>query len=229
MKPFNKFTANETVFGIIYFLLQLLIIPSIIVVANELLLNNVLSEAEANTICFGINFIAVLVIFHKYLRKDFLFAISAPWNVLRWAGVGFLVYMAGNAIVSIFITAIDPAFANINDASIMEMVQDNYGMMTVSTVILVPIAEECFYRVLIFRNLYDRSPVLAYLVSMVIFSLAHVVGYIGQETFGTLVLCFIQYLPAAFALAWAYRHSGSIFASVLIHMTVNQIGMLAMR
>ena len=36
-------------------------------------------------------------------------------------------------------------------------------------------------------------------------------------------------LPAGFALAWAYRRSGSIFASILIHMSVNQIGMLLMR
>ena len=93
----------------------------------------------------------------------------------------------------------------------------------------VPIAEECFYRGLIFRNLYDKSPFLAYAVSMVIFSLAHVLGYVGMEDLGTLALCFLQYLPAAFALAWSYRRSGSIFAPILIHMVVNQTGMLLMR
>lgn len=229
MRAFNKLTPNETVFGLIYFLLQLLIVPGIIVVANMMLLNNALSEAAANTVCFAINFVVVLVIFRKFLWKDLRFAIAEPWHVLRWAGIGFLIYMAGNTVVSLVITVIDPNFANINDASIMEMVQDNFGLMTFSTVILVPIVEECFYRVLIFRNLYDRFPVLAYIVSIILFSLAHVVGYIGFESFGTLVLCFIQYLPAGFALAFAYRHGSSIYASVLIHMTVNQIGMLVMR
>jgi len=47
--------------------------------------------------------------------------------------------------------------------------------------------------------------------------------------FGTIILCFLQYLPAGFALAWCYRRSGSIFASILVHMTVNQMGMLLMR
>ena len=93
----------------------------------------------------------------------------------------------------------------------------------------MPIAEECFYRGLIFRNLYDKSPFLAYALSMILFSLAHVLAYVGMEDFGTLALCFIQYLPPAFALAWCYRRSGSIFAPILIHMVVNQTGMLLMR
>ena len=229
MKPFSKLSFNETIFGLIYFLLQLLVIPAIIVVVNMMFLQNAVNEATLNVIVFAINFVAVLIIFRRFLLRDLRFVIRAPWYVLRWAGIGFLIYMAGNAIVGTLITLIDPGFANINDASIMEMVQDNYGLMVLGTVVLVPIVEECFYRVLLFRNLYERHPVIAYIVSMVIFSLAHVAAYIGMESFGTLLLCFLQYLPAGFALAFAYRRSGSIFASVLIHMTVNQIGMLAMR
>jgi membrane protease YdiL (CAAX protease family) len=140
-----------------------------------------------------------------------------------------LIYMAGNAVFSFIVTLIDPSFTNINDAVILEMVQDNFGLMTLGTVVLVPIAEECFYRVLMFRNVYDKSPWLAYALSMILFSLAHVVGYITMYDFRTLAICFFQYLPAGFALAWAYRRSGSIFASVLIHMSVNQMGMLLMR
>ena len=66
-------------------------------------------------------------------------------------------------------------------------------------------------------------------MSTVVFSLAHVLGYVTMADLKTLALCFFQYLPAGFALAWRYRRSGSIFASILIHMTVNQIGMLSMR
>ena len=101
--------------------------------------------------------------------------------------------------------------------------------MTLGTVVFVPLAEECFYRGLIFRGLYDKSPIVAYALSMVIFSLAHVVGYVTMADFGTLVLCFFQYLPAGFALAWCYRRSGCIFAPILVHMAVNQTGMLLMR
>ncbi len=226
---FKKPTPNETVFGFIYFVLQLLIVPSIITVVGMIVLPNPLSEATVNFIFFAINFLVVLILFRKYLAANFCTLRDYPWHVLRWSGIGFLVYMAGNTVFSFVVTPLFPDFANINDAAIMEMVQENYGLMTLGTVLLVPVAEECFYRGLIFRNLYDKSPFWAYAASMVTFSLAHVLGYVGMESFGTLALCFIQYLPAAFALAWSYRRSGSIFAPILIHMVVNQTGMLLMR
>lgn len=225
---FKKPTPNETVFGFLYFLLQLLIIPSIIMVVN-MMLPVPYSEAVVNFVFFAVNFVTVLIIFRKFLAANFRSLLAYPWYTLRCAGIGFLIYMAGNTVFSLLVTALVPEFANINDAAIMEMVQDNFTLMTIGTVILVPIAEECFYRGLIFRNLYDKSPFLAYALSMILFSLAHVLAYVGMEDFGTLALCFIQYLPPAFALAWCYRRSGSIFAPILIHMVVNQTGMLLMR
>ena len=228
MKYFSKLTPNESLIGLIYYLLQLLVIPGL-AVGVSFLLGNTISESVLNVICFAINFIAVLIIFRKFLLANWQPVRIQPWNVLRCAGIGFLMYLAGNFLFSWLSTAIDPEFANLNDAAIAQMVESNYGLMTIGTVILVPIAEECFYRGLIFRGIYDRSPLLAYSLSMVIFSLAHVLGYVAMADFGTLVLCFLQYLPAGFALAWAYRRSGPIFASILIHMSVNQIGMLLMR
>ena len=228
MKYFVKPTPNETVFGFIYYLLQLLVIPGIIAVINMMVPNH-MSEAGVNFIFFAVNFVAVLVIFRKFLWENFSIVREAPWFVLRYAGIGLLIYMVGNTLFSVIVTALYPEFANVNDAAIMEMVQQHFGLMTMGTVILVPIVEECFYRGLIFRTLYDRSPALAYITSMVLFSLAHVLGYVTMVDFGTLVLCFLQYLPAGFALAWCYRRSGSIFASTLVHMAVNQVGMLLMR
>jgi membrane protease YdiL (CAAX protease family) len=228
MKYFVKPTPNETVFGFIYYLLQLLVIPGIIAVINMMVPNH-MSEAGVNFIFFAVNFVAVLVIFRKFLWENFSIVRESPWFVLRYAGIGLLIYMVGNTLFSVIVTALYPEFANVNDAAIMEMVQQHFGLMTMGTVILVPIVEECFYRGLIFRTLYDRSPALAYITSMVLFSLAHVLGYVTMVDFGTLVLCFLQYLPAGFALAWCYRRSGSIFASTLVHMAVNQVGMLLMR
>lgn len=228
MKLFAKLTPNETVFGFIYFLLQLLIIPGIVLAVN-MMLPEPLSEAGVNFLFFAINFVAVLVIFRKYLLANLTVVRAYPWHVLRFAAMGFLIYMGGNAVFSLLTTLLVPEFANINDAAIMEMAQDSFGLMTVGTVLLVPVAEECFYRGLVFRSLYDKNPILAYAVSMVLFSIAHIAGYVTTVDFGTLVLCFLQYLPAGFALAWSYRRSGSVFAPILIHMAVNQTGMLLMR
>ena len=228
MKLFQKPTPNETVFGAIYFILQLLIVPAIVVLVN-MLLPEPFSEAESNFVFFAINFIVVTLIFRKFLSANFKAALAKPWYTLRCAGIGLGMYFAGNIIFSLLITCVDPDFANLNDMSIMDMVQENFALMTIGTVLLVPVVEESFYRGLIFRNLYEKSPVLAYGLSMVLFSAAHVMAYVTVVDWSTLLLCFLQYLPAGFALAWSYRRSGSIFVSVLIHMSVNQIGMLAMR
>ena len=225
---FPKFTPNETVFGFIYFLLQLIVIPGILLAIN-MMLPNPMSEAVVNFIFFAANFLVVLLLFRKFLNKNLQSLRGRPWYVLRCAGLGLLLYMAGNGIFSFLVTPLFPDFANINDAAIMEMVQEHFGLMTVGTVLFVPLAEECFYRGLIFRNLYDKHPAWAYILSMTVFSLAHVVSYVTMADFGTLVLCFFQYLPAAFALSWCYRRCGCIFAPVLVHMAVNQTGMLLMR
>ena len=225
---FSRLTPNETVFGFLYFLLQLLIIPGIVLAIN-MMLPNPMPESIVNVLFFAANFLVVLILFRKFLGKNLHTLRENPWQVLRCAGIGLLIYMAGNGIFAFVVTPLFPDFANINDAAIMEMVQEHFGLMTLGTVVFVPLAEECFYRGLIFRTSYDKSPVLAYALSMVIFSLAHVVGYVTMTDFGTLILCFFQYLPAGFALAWCYRHSGCIFAPILVHMAVNQTGMLLMR
>ena len=228
MKNSVKPTNNEFVFGCVYYFLQLLIIPVILVVIM-MLLGMSYSEAVINFTYFAINFVVVTLILHKFLLGNLRLFLSQPWHHLRCAGLGLMMYFAGNVVVSILLTLIDPTFANLNDAAIMEMVQDNFALMTIGTVLLVPIVEETFYRGLIFRMLFEKHPVAAYGLSMAIFSCVHVFGYIGSADWLTLVLCFIQYLPAGFALAWTYQRSGSIFASVLIHMSVNQVGMLFMR
>jgi membrane protease YdiL (CAAX protease family) len=225
---FKKPTPNETIFGFLYFILQLIIIPGI-VMAVIMMLPEGLSITIVNFVYFSVNFVAVLIIFRKFLAANFKSLLAYPWHTLRCAAIGLLIYIAGINLSDLVVITLVPDFTNVNDAAILEMVKKHYTLMSIGTVFLAPLAEECFYRGLFFRNLYDRHPILAYLVSMVVFSLVHVLNYVGMESFGTLALCFVQYLPAGFALAWCYRRSGSIFAPVLIHMVVNQTGMLLMR
>ena len=228
MKHSPEFTPTEFLVGFIYFLFQLIGIPELVKGVN-LLLGSALSEAMLNTVFFAINFVAVLIIFPTFLKANFQIACQHPWNVLRCAGIGFLMYLVGDSLFTSITTVIAPSFCNPNDATINQLAQSNYWLMVIATVVLVPIAEECFYRGLIFRGLCDYFPVLAYVVSMVFFSLVHVLGYASKADFGTLMLSFLQYLPAGFALAWSYQASGTIYTPLLIHMIVNLKGICLMR
>ena len=109
------------------------------------------------------------------------------------------------------------------------MADQHYLLMTLGTVLLVPITEETLYRGLIFGTIYRKNAVLGYILSAFIFSAVHVVGYIGLQNTTELLISFVQYLPAGLALGWAYARSGTIWTPILIHAAVNWIGMAAMR
>ena len=134
-----------------------------------------------------------------------------------------------NILMGQLIFALDPQFTSINDAGIGQMVEENYALMFIGTVFFVPIAEECLFRGLVFRGLYDRNVILAWVVSVLLFAAIHVTGYIGSQPTLTLLLCFVQYLPAGLCLAGAYRLSGSLISPILIHALVNLIGMISLR
>ena len=172
---------------------------------------------------------AVAVIFHKFLWKSIKNATAKPWHCLRFAFVGFALYYLSLTLLNLVINWLNPNFSNVNDQAISVLAQEYRGLMTLATVLLVPVAEETFYRGLFFQGLHSKNRVLAYIISIAIFGAIHIVGYVGLYDLETLFLCFLQYLPAAFCLAWAYEKTDTIVTPILIHMIINLIGILAMR
>lgn len=188
-----------------------------------------LTETMANIIYFSVNFLCVAAIFHRFLFSSLKAAIKKPWQCLRFAFLGLVIYYGAVLILSQIIIRIDPDFANINDSNLMDMAEENYGLMALFTIVFVPITEETLYRGLLFQGLQRKSRFLAYALSSLVFAGIHVMGYIGIADTQTLLLCFVQYLPAGFALAWAYEKADTIIAPMLIHITVNQLAMSVMR
>ena len=213
-------SRTESVIGFIYLAFQLTALQ---------FLGNPLSVTGLNIAFFFINFLCVVGILHKFLIRSAKQALAAPFLCLRAAAVGLALYWLGSMAFGTLTAFLYPDFFNVNDSSIQQMTQQNYTLMAIGTVFLVPITEELLYRGLIFSNLYNRSPWLAYLVSSVVFSALHVVGYIGQYEPVHLLLCFLQYIPAALSLGWTYVRADSIWAPILLHFTVNQIAILSTR
>ena len=221
-------TRTEGILGLCYLVFQLAILPSIISFVYQLW-DVPLSAAKLNFAIFALEFICVTAIFHRFLIGNGRIALSAPWRCLRVAGIGLVLYWLASYVVGIAIILLYPDFSNVNDASIAELTKDNYTLMAIGTVLLAPITEETLFRGLVFGGLYNRSRVAAYAVSVLGFSALHVVGYIGLYEPLLLLLCFLQYIPAAMCLCWAYVRADSLWAPILMHMTVNQIAVLSMR
>ncbi len=218
-------TKHETIFGWIYLAFQMLALPEILSWANDAMR---LSEAELNFCFFVINFIAVLLIFNKYLSRSFAQVFQHPSYFIQAVILGFVAYYACSWGMNKLFSWIAPGYTNANDASIAALSKGNFFLMAIGTVVLVPPVEECFYRGLVFRNLYGVSRLAAYLVSMAVFAFIHIIGYIQSYTPWQLVICFLQYLPAGLCLAWSYAKSDTIFAPIVIHALVNawSIGLL---
>ncbi|MBQ8360158.1 MAG: CPBP family intramembrane metalloprotease [Oscillospiraceae bacterium] len=229
MKNLSIFmTRTERILGFSYLPVQILLLPVVLVQGN-LILGSPLSAAQLNFILFALDFICITVIFRRFLLQSLRQALSVPWRLLRYAGAGLLLYWIGSFVVNFFILTVYPDFSNVNDASISELTQQNYTLMSVGTVLLVPVTEETLYRGLIFGSIYKRSRIAGYAVSALIFAALHVVGYIGYFTPVHLLLCFLQYIPAGLCLAWAYVMADTIWAPILMHIAINQMGVLAMR
>ena len=221
-------THNETLLGWIYLVFELTLLQ-ILLYAVNVMLGNPFSDTIINVIYFTVNFLAVLLIFHKYLWKNTKIALENPLRCLTSALLGFAMFWAATYVVAIIIIVVYPDFYNVNDSAIGEMFQENAILMAVGTIVFAPLAEEVLFRGLIFRPLYNRSPILGYLVSTLGFAALHVIGYIGSYEPLHLVMCFLQYLPAGIALGFAYARSNTIWSPILFHMVVNLISTLVSR
>lgn len=232
MKKYHSLSTRqseqEIILGWVYFLVQLLVLPSLLVWGNTRA-GRPFSEAELNFTFFSINFAAVLWIFHRFLSGSFRQVRVHPAYFCQAVILGLAAYLACSRGMDWLLARIAPGYSNANDASIAALSRGNFTLMAIGTVLLVPPVEECFYRGLIFRPLYGRSPWAAYLLSMAAFSLAHIVGYLGSYSLREMVVCFLQYLPAGLCLAWSYTKSDTIFAPIVIHALVNAWGIWQMR
>ena len=228
MKLSISMSRLERLLGWCYMLLSVFVLPIALSLINVYLANP-LSATVLNLIYFGLNFVCVAAIFHRFLWNSVKAVAAKPWQCLRFAVAGFALYYLSFTLLNMVINWLNPQFSNVNDQAISVLAQEYRWLMTLATVLLVPVAEETFYRGLIFQGLHSKNRVLAYVISMILFGSIHIIGYVGLYDAGTLFLCFLQYLPAAFCLAWAYEKSDTIATPIVIHMFINLIGVLAMR
>ncbi len=221
-------TTKENNAGLIYVCVSLFLLPGLINTGNGYL-PRPMSGVWLNFLYYCLNFVFLVALLHGFLRKHIVYAGKHLWQVLGYCVLGFLIYWVCNFVLSFGILKLFPDFSNINDGAIGNQLSQNFTVVAIGTVVLVPLAEELMHRALIFGSLYRTNPVAAYAVSMLFFGAVHVMGYVSVYPPLALLLSFIQYLPAGWVLAWCYRKSGCIFVPILIHTAINAMGILAMR
>ncbi len=221
-------TRKEVLLGYLFLTLQLLILPWMLIFLNSLL-PKPLSACYLNFTLFALEFMLSIAIFHRFLYLSALHSARKPLRCLICAAIGTVGYYLVSMLIGWLIGLLYPSFFNLNDLTILQLAQDDYPIMIIGTVFLVPLAEETLYRGLIFSHLHSRSRIGAYALSSLLFGLIHITGYVGYASIEVLALCLLQYLPAGLMLAWVYEKADSIWAPILMHMAINQISMINMR
>ncbi len=224
----NNLTAQETLSGFLYLAFHLLVLPGFLQWCNSQI-SQPLNEAELNFVFYLMNFMAMLLIFHGFLGRSARQVSQHPAYFCQAVVLGLAAYYACNWATTWTVRQLVPGFSNYNDAAIADMRRSSHFLMFIGTVILVPPVEECFYRGLIFRNLYSKSRWAAYIVSILVFAVIHILGYIGMYSPLELLMAVLQYLPAGLCLAWAYTKADTIFAPILIHAAINYFSIQSLR
>ena len=224
---------REKLAGWIYLPFYVLLLPLLMGVIAGFVFVLLGRTPEEQTLTIHLNFAYGVVnfcfagfFFRHYLVKS---AQQIPQFTSRFLTAllgGFGMYLLGNFVMGSLTQMISPGMENINDAAIGAMAGVGALEMLIYTIVLVPLAEETIFRGLIFTTLRSHSRVAAYAVTVVAFSAIHVLGYIGTAPALSIILSFIQYIPASFALVWALEYSGSIWASIGIHTIANAFSMI---
>ena len=109
---------------------------------------------------------------------------------------------------------------NQNQATLVGLFGGALWYVVFMVVVFGPIVEEVVFRGVIFARLLQKSRVLAYAASMILFALVHVAPYIltGEIKKG---LAMINYQPLAFFLCRAYEQKKSLYASMGVHLLQN--------
>ena len=184
------------------------------------------TELRVNIAYFAINFAAVLLIFHRFLRQRFFG--NGFWNFIQTLILGFVFYWAGTWAIEWIVTKLGGSLTLYNNDTVSDMISmDRYVMLAV-TVVLAPITEETLIRGLVFGSVRRASRAMAYIVSILVFSLMHNWQYFGfYPTLSVLLSC-LAYVPAAAALAWTYEKSGTIWGSIALHAVINALSFFSL-
>ena len=220
-------TDRERWLGWAYLAFELLILPSLLSALAAPF--GAFPESIVNFVFYLINAVSCGLIFRGSLRASLIHAGSRTGTMLAAVTGGFLLLLGANQLMTGLFDLLIPGFVNANNAAVAAMVRENPLLMTLGTVLLVPVGEECLFRGLLFSGYRQKNRTAAYLLSVLGFCAIHVAGYIGQAEPLTLLLCFTQYVPAGIVLCASCEKTGSLFAPMLIHAAVNLCSILTLR
>ena len=183
-----------------------------------------LSNAGFNLLYYGVGTAYMLLFLRKFLRREFDPLCDRPLNCFVEILICYGIMLALNMLVSGLLSLV--ATDNPNNAAIMDMADRDTGKVAAMAVFLAPLVEEPMFRGSVFGLIRRKSRLLAYAVSMLLFSLYHVWAYALSDPGSWIYI--VQYLPASYVLCRCYERTDSLWGSIFLHMMINGISLAAL-
>ena len=230
-KSTTYMTYGEQIAGVVFFVIYLLVLPFVTNPLFDLagrLLAVSISAAMRDVLYYYILFAVTISIFHGFLARTSRHLMDNLGGACKTAAAGLVGLYGLNELVYRLTNLIFTNRTNLNDTTISAQISDAPHMTMLIVIILAPFVEEVLFRGLVFGNLKSRSRALAYVVSCLLFALLHVWQFAVVKQDVTYFLLMIQYLVPGLVLAWAYDHSGTLWASIGLHAAANALSVWAM-
>ncbi len=225
LPPFeNKMSRGRLIAGLVYLPIHIVLLPLFLPLL--LVKIGITDLGMINVYYYSFSLLVMLVIFLPFLRANFDPLVDnflhCLISFLMALGIYYVLSVGVNALVLSITEGVD----NPNDQAIMELVELS-GALRAAVIFIGPIVEEILFRGVIFGGVHRKSRVGAYVLSIAMFSLCHVWQYALMDADWTVLIYILQYIPPAFALAWSYERSRSIWVPIGFHMMINAMGLAA--
>lgn len=224
-------TYGEQIAGVVFFVIYLLVLPFVTTPLFDLaerLLDTSISGALRNVLYYYILFAVTVIIFHGFLARTSRHLLDNLSLACKTAAVGLVGLYGLNELVFRLTNLVFTNHTNLNDNTISAQIDDAPHMTLLIVIFLAPFVEEVLFRGLVFGNLKAKSRAMAYAVSCLLFALLHVWQFAVVKQDITYFLLMLQYLVPGLVLAWAYDHSGTLWASIALHAAANALSTWAM-
>jgi len=217
--PFeHRMRPKEVIAAVMYLPVHIFLLPTLLA---TMMLKGTITEADANFLCYGMGVCFVLSFCFGYLRADFDPLCDRPIYVLSQVIGHYGLMLLMNFAVNTVLIAVSMTMENPNNAAVYGMAKTEYNKILVLSVFLAPIVEEVIFRGAIFGALREKGRLLAYLVSVSLFAIYHVWGYLAIDW--RYLIFFFQYVPISYLLCRIYERTSSIWSSIFLHMLVNAV------
>ena len=219
---------TERLAGTIFFVVYLLVMPLLaqrLFSLFALLLDTQIGAELQNALYYYLLFAVTLIIFHRYIGHTTSRLLDNLDRAAVTLFLGLLIFYGANELLYRVFHVFFHSRANLNDVTIAAQVSAAPRTTALIVIFLAPFVEEVLFRGLVFGCLREKSAVVGYAVSALLFAFSHVWTFALSAWDVSYLTLMLQYLAPGLVFAWVYDRSGTLWTSILLHAIVNALAL----